>query len=303
MQGDITQLTAYMERQLEQVNADKYHASEFEAQWKEQGQTVSLQSLLTDSGILLQSLKEDLQQDNSIAASDIEQNVQSECIDPLVNRTEGVKQEFKERYTTEKSAVADYHTAINQYHPRTDTTGINEDVAQMRSNASQLQQTLTESNKSYMDYANQMYKMTQENITTLQEHIAEAKAESGQKLTEGLSSAQSIKKQTSSENQSAMADFAAKLPYTRIGSMEYTQAYEFITDPVQLMPVSDYQRLKDEVDNTIDKSRTAQSGQTKRTVGYWIERLLLAALGIAVAGLLLSAVRQTRHRKTEQSAE
>ena len=45
-------------------------------------------------------------------------------------------------------------------------------------------------------------------------------------VEDGLSAAKNTKTTTSKENQNILADFSAKLPYTRLGSMEYTQAYQ-----------------------------------------------------------------------------
>lgn len=50
-----------------------------------------------------------------------------------------------------------------------------------------------------------------------------------------LECSKNTKTTTSKENQNILADFSAKLPYTRLGSMEYTQAYQFIAKPVALM--------------------------------------------------------------------
>ena len=49
-----------------------------------------------------------------------------------------------------------------------------------------------------------------------------------------MNDAKLVKDSTSEENQKILADFMKKLPYTRLGSMEYTQAYQFIAKPVIL---------------------------------------------------------------------
>ena len=80
---------------------------------------------------------------------------------------------------------------------------------------------------SYVDYANKVYTTTEENINTLQKGIQDAKDASNQAVEDGLSAAKNTKTTTSKENQNILADFSAKLPYTRLGSMEYTQAVSY----------------------------------------------------------------------------
>ena len=70
------------------------------------------------------------------------------------------------------------------------------------------------------------------------ERYSGAKDASNQAVEDGLSAAKNTKTTTSKENQNILADFSAKLPYTRLGSMEYTQAYQFIAKPVALNDVS-----------------------------------------------------------------
>lgn len=210
------------------------------------------------------------------------------------------EKEIENSQKEEQDAVNSYQRSVNGFHPRQDTTVMNDSVSSMRENAALMQQEINTSNQSYVDYADKLYQTTSENILTLQQHMEEAKETSNQAVTDALASAKEVKNTTSSQNQTALADFAAKLPYTRVGSMEYTQVYEFVAQPTQMLQVSDYQRLKDEVDHTVSQKSVTGSREQQKS-SRWVEYLLYGILGILAVGILGSHARSYHRRIKEQS--
>lgn len=302
--GDVAELEDYISDSLELVETDSYQIPLYEAVWiNEKGQKTSFRSAMTDARLIWEDMKVSLHTEQDFDEIEAERIVAEECIAPLVNRTEDVKSQITDKQEQEQEALELYQDSIAAYRPRQDTTGIRQDISEMSGNAYELQQQVRDSNQSYRDYAEEMYRVTQENIDTLQQYIGEAQEASDQAVTEGLAAAQEQKDSSSSENQSAMADFAAKLPYTRVGSMEYTQAYEFIIQPAQLTEVSDYQRLKDEVNHTVADS--GHSGSTSgSSIGSRIAEYAVYGLFVLLAaGLAWYTIRSRRKMKMGQPAE
>lgn len=301
--GDIDGLEQYLMDSIYVVDTTGYQPPHFTGQWTDRtGQRIAFRDMMTDIGILHERIRAEMNAEEEIAIQSVEELVLGECIGPLADRTEDVKHLFTDRHAEELAAIAQYRDSMNQYRPKQDASVMNEKAGQMRANAVEMQQEIWQSNESYMDYADRVYDTAEQNIMTLQEHIQEAKEASQQAVAEGLAEAKDTKQETSSENQSAMADFAAKLPYTRIGSMESTQAYEFIASPVQLLPVSDYQRLKDEVDYTAAGNREAGVQTNVKHTGKTAEIICYAVLGILMAGAAVRVIWYRRKRGQEQPA-
>ncbi|OYO91351.1 hypothetical protein CG709_12740, partial [Lachnotalea glycerini] len=167
------------------------------------------------------------------------------CILPLIERTEKIKKIFEQRYLDEMTDVAAYQNLLAAYNPIKDTSKIDDYVSQMETNGYAMQESVRENNQDYIEFTEKVYTSTDENLTILKTHIEEAEETSKNMVSNGLAEAKALKESTSKENQLMMSEFAAKLPYTRLGTMEYTQAYEFIASPLKLMQVSNYQKLKD----------------------------------------------------------
>ena len=82
--------------------------------------------------------------------------------------------------------------------------------------------------------------------------------------------------------------------------MEYTQVYEFVAQPTQMLQVSDNQRLKDEVDHTVSQKSVTGSREQQKSP-RWVEYLLYGILGILAVGILGSYARSYHRRIKEQS--
>ncbi|MEF9917521.1 MAG: hypothetical protein RR681_07865 [Lachnospiraceae bacterium] len=296
--GDISAIDQYIQDAFSTVDSSIYISTPFTGSVNEHiGDKVTISALLDQYETLIKNAKDGVSSITMLDSDNVTDTVNNGCILPLVNKTESVKQTFQQRYTDETIHIKDYKTVLDGYHPLLDTSKITGYVAEMNTNGSKLQQDVTENNQSYAEFANKVYTTTQENTITLQTHIQEAKGASNNAVASGLSDAKSIKATTSGENQQAMAEFAEKLPYTRLGSMEYTQAYEFIANPLLVSEVSDYQRLKDDVSLTANKAssgnQTVQSNRSQRYV-QWI--LYAALVLLIVASIMAYLVRTKRVR-------
>lgn len=299
--GDVDALGEYLKASLEQITTEDYTLPAFDGSWQTgDGSRMGFRDLLRDTGLLCNAMQTDVAAQKNVDVDGITGLVQSGCIQPLADRTDFVKKEIENSQKEEQDAVNSYQRSVNGFHPRQDTTVMNDSVSSMRENAALMQQEINTSNQSYVDYADKLYQTTSENILTLQQHMEEAKETSNQAVTDALASAKEVKNTTSSQNQTALADFAAKLPYTRVGSMEYTQVYEFVAQPTQMLQVSDYQRLKDEVDHTVSQKSVTGSREQQKS-SRWVEYLLYGILGILAVGILGSYARSYHRRIKEQS--
>lgn len=301
--GDFAVIEQYITDSVKTLDFAEAGLPEFKAEWMNQeNETITFRDLMTDIGMLHKELEEHITDGSLLDSNSVEQIVTAECIQPVEDRSEEVKDQLTGVQAAELELLLAYQQSIEEYAPQQTTSFLYENISKMRENVSAMQEEVRQSNQSYMEYADNVYMTAQDNIMLLQDHIREAAVVSGQTVTDALADAQRIKNETSSENQRIMADFASKLPYTRIGSMEYTQAYEFIANPTQMLPVSDYQRRKDEVDHAV-----AESNRGSMAVGEYsfidIEIAGYILLGMVILVTLGSVARRHRRRRLEQPAE
>lgn len=307
VEGDISELQTYIQSALDTVDTAAYVSTPYagavvdqagEPQKDESGNIITIVSQLENYKALIEDTQDKVTTFNTVDAQSLTDIVTNDSILPLVERTESVKNTIQQRYTDETTELSNYEKILNSYHPIISTANMQEYVAQMKTNGSDLQRSITENNQSYLEFTNKVYTTTTENIMTLQTHIQEAKEASVNAVASGLEDAKSIKGTTSVENQQAMAEFAAKLPFSRLGTMEYTQAYQFMANPLQLTPVSEYQRLKDEVSIAANVAGTKELQTVKsRKYVQWILYTFFVLLVLTAAGGYVIRTKGLKNRK------
>jgi hypothetical protein len=302
--GSVEELENYIKLGMNHVNTDVYQITPFagntfdtdgNVQVDENGQPITVSNQLGNYSKNIEEIKPKISLIAEINAESVKGIVNTECITPFIQRTENVKKLFEQKYDKEVTEIGTYQGLLAAYNPVKDTSDINEYVSQMKANGSTMQENVRDNNQDYVDYTEKVYTTTEKNIEVLKTHIEDAKKTSENAVANGLADAKAIKADTSTKNQQMMKDFAKKLPYTRLGTMEYTQAYEFIADPMKLTQVSNYQRLKDDVSikagTDTSQSTTVNKGAKTETYVKW---MLYILLGVLVVAVITSLARQSK---------
>lgn len=310
--GNVNSLEAYMKSGMDNIKENSYQITGFTDQtYDESGKVIqnetngslTISNLLENYSSQILEIKPDIASIEEVDSQAIKDIVNNSCVSPLIERTEKVKKIFEQRYSDEVLQVETYQTLLAAYNPVKDTAKIDEYVSQMDTNSFSMQENVRDTNQEYVDFTEKVYTTTEENLTTLRAHIEEAKEVSKNAVESGLAEAKSVKETTSKQNQLMMAEFAQKLPYTRLGSMEYTQAYEFIASPLKLMQVSNYQRLKDDVSILADTKVQESTGKSQEikieTYIKWSLYLLFAVMLISLIIHLLLQRKKNGKRNPE----
>lgn len=182
---------------------------------------------------------ESLENTPALNVENIKQLVQDEYVTPITKNAENAKSIFQQRYEDEKNSISEYNEVLKAFSPVINSEFIDQNVAEMIENNTSLQKELTENSTTSMEYVNKVYQSTEENVRNLQKAITDAKENSDHAVADGLNEAKNVKAETSRVNQEILKDFSEKLPYTRLGSMGYIQAYQFITKPIALNDISE----------------------------------------------------------------
>lgn len=219
-------------------------------------------------------------------AKPIEANVQK-----LINDT-------AERYNAEVKGVEEYSEKIEGFSPDYDGTFVSSVVEAFRNNNSKIESEVMQNNSLYIEYANTVYQNTSENINLLQTSISVADQQSADALKNGLAEIKSVKAENSKENQQLLQDFTKMLPYTRLGALEYKQAYEFITEPNNLIDYSAEYPLEANQEKTSGQEKKADTVQGKDD---WKGFGRLLGIIILIILILLGVILILLNRKNRKS--
>lgn len=189
---------------------------------------------LDDPLVKAEILEKEVGEIEKMESGDIRDCIDEKILEPIQENVEGFVAEVMAQYEVEQEQLMAYNEAIMEYDP---LKYINYDEIQtltnnMSENGSELSEAIIETDIQQMEYVADVYKATREDLSTLQDNIVQAKEDSDKAVEEGLQELKDTKNANSEQNQEILYDFSNLLPYTRLGSLEYVQAYEFMVNPV-----------------------------------------------------------------------
>ncbi|HAX53403.1 hypothetical protein [Muricomes intestini] len=171
---------------------------------------------------------------DTVNSAEILDTVNKDIVAPLLRKTKKLKTEATANYNISAGELENFRNNVEVFNPLKylDRGAIQSSYADMQSNGSDMQKTITERDASQSETLSNTYTTYAENQTKLQDNVKSATKASNEAVAEGLSGAKSVKVNNSAENQLLLQAFTQKLPYTRIGTLENTMAAEFIISPL-----------------------------------------------------------------------
>jgi hypothetical protein len=194
---------------------------------------------LTEQNQELDYLLAELEQAEEPDLESIIEIIRAEYVNPMEANADQAKKEFQQRYEDELLAVSLYHEQLAAFHPQMNSLFRLQSIQELEENHRNMQNALLENNQAYMEYAQKIAATSREYADGLQKHAAEVRQEAEKAIEEGLSFAKEVKEKNSAMNQRILRNFSLKLPYTRLGSAEYTRVYQFIANPISAVDKSD----------------------------------------------------------------
>lgn len=242
-----------------------------------------------------------------IGTEELTVKIQDEIITPMEERIDGVKEQLVSGYENEKIELNHYSKMLADYSPldNIDQTLIQEYIGEIQQNNVTLHTTIVENYTDNMEYVRDVYENTEENISILQQNIMDSKEVSDQAVENGLEEVKELKNSTSEMNQTLLADFVQKLPYTRIGNLENTQVCDFIIDPVRLAYLGDIDTAgriagTSDLTNTITNKAEIQEKETNQKA-VWVWYVFLSILIVSLAGILVLTVMKEQDDKAKEN--
>lgn len=237
-----------LQKKMQAVLADNYYVFEgylLDEEGKvlkdQDNNSITLGSLLekynkdlTDEEVKSKIFEEQIGEIEKMDIREVTEITEEAILAPIQENVESITEAILNQYAIEKEQLGEYSEAVMDYDPLKyiDYEEIQNLTGSMLDNGTKLSEAILETDIQQMEYVEDVYEATRNDLANMKDTILKAKEDSDQAVADGLADLQEIKNANSDENQKIMYDFSEKLPYTRLGSLEYTQAYEFMANPV-----------------------------------------------------------------------
>lgn len=190
-------------------------------------------------------LEEQMAEFEQIDTAKVMACIDEHIITPIQENVNAIATRVLDQYAVEQEQLMAYNEAIMEYNP---LEYINHEemqllTGQMLDNGVALSEAVLETDIQQMEYVTNVYMSTRADLFTLQESIVTAKEDSDKAVEEGLQEVKDTKNANSAMNQEILDDFSKKLPYTRLGSLEYVQAYEFMINPIGRIDMGEREKI------------------------------------------------------------
>lgn len=183
-------------------------------------------------------------------------------IQPLQERYGAFREKNLQRYTQEIGSIQSYEHILQQFSPAISDAFITQYVQRVQENNDNLYEKVEKHVQDCTVYAAETKVNADDALKQLKDRIEETNVTAARNLEEGLSDVKQIKAQTSEENQKILNDFSTRLPYTRLGSLEYTRAYRFMTHPSVLQELPARATFNHTTDPKLQSFRVASDTST-----------------------------------------
>ena len=259
----------------------------------EAGNAISLSNMfnkynvdLTDEEVKKTVLDQQVGQIERMELTDLENVVEEKILTPIQNKADTTTQAIADQYAIEKEQLGEYNTAVTEYDPLEyiDDEAILEITTAMQENGTELAEAIAETDLQQMEYVAEVYEATRDDLTNMQSVIEQAKEDSDQAVADGLANLQTVKNENSKLNQEIMLDFSQKLPYTRLGSLEYTQAYEFIANPVSYKQMEETIPVVSKEDSVKTESDSVSVNENRQKDYQILGMIMCAMICVIIVG-------------------
>lgn len=276
----------------------------------EEGNSIPLTSLLAkynvnlnDEQIKKKVLEEQVGEIELMDISAVTQIVNEKILTPIQEKVTQITTAIMDQYAIEKEQLGAFNESVMEYDPLKyiDHEEIQEITKSMYDNGSAMTKAVYETDAQQMEYVASVYEATRNDLTNMQESIVKAKEDSDLAVAEGLLELQQIKNTNSDENQRIMYDFSEKLPYTRLGSLEYTQAYEFMTNPVGTVEAEEGSNENLHKEDSVTLESESVDVKEDRKKDYQIIGMIL--LGMICVIIVGTTIKYHFHKKEDEIFE
>lgn len=183
----------------------------------------------------IKALLSDAKSNVVVSKSDIEEVIRDEIINKISDENENQRSRLDEASKNMLENMQRYDSSIQSFNPYNyiNRNKINQTETQLSKNISNMETAMNLKNAEYYEFINRLHSNTNENIAALKGDMQTANDASKNELNKVINELKSDKEEISKEDNQILADFTDKLPYTRLGTLEYAEMQRFMATPIE----------------------------------------------------------------------
>jgi hypothetical protein len=253
------------------------------------GAELTIFNLFDDLSDFVSTVRSDLGAIQGINVANVTDIVENQVVSPLVDRTTQVKATMTNRQQEEIRLIGVHQGQIGAFSPVSDAGIVGTAMSSISGTTTEMVTNILENNQAYMEITRDVFTNADEFVREVHATIIEATEASHLLVEEGLSEAQELSYSLSSLNREMLEDFSTRLPFTRLGTVEFTTAYEFIVRPMLIHQLGEttVQTMTSESESTAATTTPVVTANRSNNIWLWIIPIsiilaLIAALSIAL---------------------
>ena len=206
---------------------------------------------------------------------------------PIMEEIEKEEEKVNGKISSLQLSIESYATTLNDCDPVAciEKEKINEYLGSLNTTIGNMETEIMEQDTAYLEYINDVATTSNNNVQMMQNTIDTAFEKTQSNIDSTMEGFKQNRATINANNILLLDDIIQKLPYTRLGNLEYTQVYDFIVQPV-----------------TTQDNSTARTKITDTSVNVDWEDLMGMFIGIT-ALIIIDVAVQLIHRKITQKKE
>lgn len=177
----------------------------------------------------------DIKKSFILPKTDIHDIINEQIIGKIETENQNKISRYSKTATDLVTSINEYDNKITKFNPYDyiKKEEIDEHSTALSKNIMALGKAMNEKNVEYLEFVNKVYQTANENTDILQKDMQKANDESKKNLNTVISKLKSDKNNISQEDNDILESFSKKLSYSRLGSLEYSEMYKFMTNPIE----------------------------------------------------------------------
>ena len=172
--------------------------------------------------------------DASNFSEETEKIIEEEIAGPVLEQMETEGKTVKQSVDTLQEAIDTYIGEVEDYDAISylEEEKIDGYLSELSGLTGDMEQKIEEQDESYREYVDEAMENLENNTGLLQEGLDQAYEQTQENVSIAIGGLQKNRSSLNEQNALLLTGITEKLPYTRLGNLEYTQAYDFIVEPV-----------------------------------------------------------------------
>lgn len=231
---------------------------------------------------IVKTIKSDIQ----VSKSDITNILDSQIIDVIEDNNESGKESYNTAAKKLINSIQSYDDKVSKFniYDYIKKQDITKHQTELTKNINALGNAMNTKNVEYLKFVNKLYENANLNITTLQGDMQKANNASKKKLYSVITALKENKESISEEDNQILGAFAEKLAYTRIGTLEYTEMYKFMANPV-------------DVSGRDDKKEMVNTDELQLDYRWMLVVALLILMFVIIVRMLVKVIQERKDLK------